>query len=85
MMELITILGLFAAFLTTVASIPQVIKTWKTKHAKDLSLSWLILFASGLFFWLVYGILIGDLPLIFANSISLLLALSLLVMKRRFG
>jgi MtN3 and saliva related transmembrane protein len=84
-MELITLLGLVAAFLTTVSSVPQVIKTFKTKRTKDLSLSWLLLFVSGLFFWLVYGLFIGDLPLILANSIGFLLAFSLLVMKWRFG
>jgi MtN3 and saliva related transmembrane protein len=51
-MEPVTILGLIAGFLTTVSSIPQVIKTFKTRHTKDLSLAWIVLFAFGLSAWL---------------------------------
>ena len=84
-MELILALGLIAGLLTTVSSIPQVIKTWKTKHTKDISIAWLMLFNLGLFLWLIYGIYIDNLPLIASNAVSLLLVSSLLVMKWRFG
>jgi MtN3 and saliva related transmembrane protein len=84
-MEIITILGLFAGFLTTVASIPQVIKTWKTKKAKDLSALWIILTICGTTAWLAYGLYISDLPLIAANLITTLLLSALLAMKCRFG
>jgi MtN3 and saliva related transmembrane protein len=85
MMEFITLLGLFAGFLTTVSSIPQVIKTWKTKKAKDISALWIILMICGTALWLAYGLYINDLPLIAANSITTLLLSALLAMKWKFG
>jgi len=84
-MEIITLLGLFAGFLTTVASIPQVIKTWKTKKAKDLSALWMVLMIFGTTMWLAYGLYINDLPLIVANLITTLLLSGLLAMKWKFG
>ncbi len=79
-----TYLGLFAGLLTSVASLPQVIKTWKSRHARDLSIWQPLLLSLGVALWLIYGILIGDLPLILANIIPLLCNLALTVMKIRF-
>ncbi len=79
-----TYLGLVAGLLTSVASLPQVIKTWKSRHARDLSIWQPLLLSLGVALWLIYGILIGDLPLILANIIPLLCNLSLTVMKIRF-
>ena len=73
-MVLETIIGLFAATLTTIAFLPQVIKTWKLRSAKGISLFMYVLFCSGVLLWLIYGILIKDLPVIAANSITLILA-----------
>lgn len=80
-MTAITILGLFAASLTTVAFIPQVHKTWKTKSAKDLSLGMYLIFTGGVILWLVYGILREDIPIIAANTVTLSLTLVLLYFK----
>ncbi|MCL5991514.1 MAG: SemiSWEET transporter [Bacteroidetes bacterium] len=84
-MEITTIIGLLAAFCTTFAFIPQLIKVWKNKHAKDISLRMYILFILGITFWLVYGILIGSLPIIIANSITIILASIILVFKIKYG
>ena len=69
---MITLLGLIAATLTTIAFIPQVIKAWLSKSTKDISLIMYALVTTGILLWLIYGILISDIPLIFANVISLL-------------
>ena len=78
------ILGLIAGGLTTVAFLPQVIKTWKSKSAKNLSLAMFFVFALGTLLWLIYGIIIQQLPIILANSITLALASVLLYFKVRF-
>lgn len=80
-MTAIMILGLVAAGLTTVAFIPQVHKTWKTKSAKDLSLGMYLIFTSGVVLWLIYGILREDIPIIAANAVTLSLTLVLLYFK----
>jgi len=80
-MEIATFIGLAAACLTTIAFLPQVIKTWKSQSARDLSLGTFSIFTTGVALWLAYGLMIGDLPIILANSVTLLLAGSLLVFK----
>ena len=77
-------LGLLAGILTTTAFVPQVYKTWKTRSAKDLSLSMFLIFVLGVLLWLLYGILKRDLPVIAANAATLILAVTLLVFKLRF-
>ncbi|MGH9811215.1 MAG: SemiSWEET transporter, partial [Terriglobia bacterium] len=52
---MITAIGLLAAFCTTVAFLPQVIQTWRTRSTKDLSLPMFSIFTTGIFLWLVYG------------------------------
>lgn len=83
-MNFLTFIGLAAGFCTTVAFLPQVIKTWKSKSAKDLSLGMYSIFCTGVFLWLIYGVLISDLPIILANALTLLLALSILMFKLFF-
>ncbi len=80
-MSFILILGLTAATLTTIAFVPQVIKTWKTKSADDLSLGMYSIFCTGALLWLIYGILIEDIPVIAANTVTLILALTILFFK----
>lgn len=80
-MEIITIIGLAAGFCTTIAFLPQAIKTWQTKSAKDLSLGMYSILCTGILLWLIYGVLIGDIPIILANAVTLALALSILYFK----
>ena len=77
----VTVIGGAAGFLTSIAIIPQLIKTWRTRHARDLSLWQQIIVIAGLSLWLWYGVLIGDLPLILANSFTLCCYTLLLGMK----
>ncbi len=83
-MNNIQILGLAAGMLTTIAFLPQVIKTWKSRSAKDLSLGMFSLFCAGVVLWLTYGILVRDIPVIAANFMTLMLASTLLFFKLRF-
>jgi MtN3 and saliva related transmembrane protein len=80
----VQILGLLAGFCTTIAFLPQVIKTWKSRSAKDLSLEMFSIFCAGVILWLVYGIMVNDIPVIAANFVTLILASSLLFFKLRF-
>ena len=83
-MNYITILGMTAGFLTTIAFLPQVIRIWKLKEAKDLSLLTFLMFTTGIVIWLVYGLLRGDLPLIIFNAITAVLAGIILYFKIKF-
>jgi MtN3 and saliva related transmembrane protein len=83
-MNTVQILGLVAGSLTTAAFFPQVIKTWKTRSAKDLSLGMFSLFCLGVALWLIYGFMVQDIPVIAANMITLMLASTLLVFKLRW-
>lgn len=83
-MDFLTILGLLAATLTTVAFLPQMFQTWRTKSAKDVSYVMLVTFMSGLFLWLIYGIYLQALPIILANSVSLFFNLIILSLKIKY-
>ncbi len=81
MMQYVDSVGYLAAFLTTIAFVPQAWMTWKNKHARGVSLGMYIIFTLGIALWLAYGILIQVWPMIIANTITLLLASFILVMK----
>lgn len=83
-MDTIQLLGLAAGSCTTAAFIPQVLKTWKSQSAKDLSLGMFSIFCTGVILWLIYGLLINDLPVIVANLVTLILASLLLFWKLRW-
>ena len=84
-MDLITLVGLAAGTLTTIAFIPQVLKTWQSKSAKDISLGMFLCFSLGVLLWLIYGLQNQDLPIIVANSMTLIFASTILVFKFRYG
>ena len=73
--------GYFAAILTTLAFIPQLIKTLKTKKAEDVSLTTLIMFLTGVAAWIIYGIAISSKPILIANVVTFLLNFLILVFK----
>ncbi len=77
----IIILGYFAAFCTTISFLPQALKIWKSNSSKDISLSMFVIFTIGVICWLIYGILINDLPIVIANSFTLILSLFILIHK----
>ncbi|MEM1060254.1 MAG: SemiSWEET transporter [Verrucomicrobiota bacterium] len=77
--EIISVIGYGAAILTTTAFLPQAIKTWRTDSARDLSLPTFSMQTTGVFLWLVYGLLNWDVPLFLANGLTFLICLSVLV------
>ncbi|MGD0865135.1 MAG: SemiSWEET transporter [Rhizomicrobium sp.] len=84
-MGYVTAIGKWAASCTTIAFLPQAIKTWRTRSTKDISLGMFLIFSLGIALWLIYGLLQHDIPLIAANGITLVLALTILGFKIRHG
>ena len=80
-MDTIVIVGYIAGALTTLSFVPQVVKAWKMRETRDLSLAMLVLFAVGVILWTLYGIWVGSLPIIVANIITFTLILVLLGLK----
>jgi MtN3 and saliva related transmembrane protein len=75
------LLGLVAGLLTTLSFVPQVVKTWRSRSARDLSLVMFLLYCLGVFLWMIYGFMIDELPVILWNIITLILASIILVFK----
>jgi len=84
-MDLTMIMGLLAGTMTTIAFLPQLIQTWKTRSAKDVSLGMFLIFTTGVVLWVIYGLMIQSLPIIAANAVTLVLAGAILVLKVRYG
>jgi len=84
-MAFASFVGFAAAFCTTFALVPQVVKAWKSRSTSDVSMGWIAVLAIGTFLWLVYGLMVHDAPLITANGVSLVLALTILGLKLRHG
>ncbi|MGC9504972.1 SemiSWEET transporter [Baaleninema sp.] len=76
-----TVLGLLAGTMTTMAYLPQLVKTWKSKSADDISWSMLVTLCLGILLWLVYGTSVQDLPVICANVVTLMLSSAILGLK----
>lgn len=80
----IELIGMIAGVLTTLAYVPQVLKVWRSRSARDISLGMFLLMNTGIALWLVYGLLIASPGLIGANLVSLGLTVSVLVAKLKF-
>ena len=83
-MDTIIIVGYVAGALTTLSFVPQVIKAWKMRETRDLSLAMLVLFAFGVLLWTLYGFSLNSLPIIVANLVTFVLILVLLFLKFRY-
>ena len=77
--------GFAAALLTTIAFIPQAVMTIRTKNTRGISRGMYIMFTVGVALWLVYGFALNSWPMILANTVTLALAGTILVLKLRFG
>ncbi|HVW74927.1 MAG TPA: SemiSWEET transporter [Rhizomicrobium sp.] len=84
-MHLVGLIGTAAACCTTGAYIPQVVKTWRTRSAGDISPHMFAIMATGTALWLAYGIMVMDWPVIGANAISLALTGTILVLTLKHG
>lgn len=83
-MDFTTALGLLAGALTTTSFFPQLAKIRRTKSAEDISMSMFVMFCIGVALWLVYGVVNRDVAVIAANSVTLLLALGILILKMKY-
>jgi MtN3 and saliva related transmembrane protein len=84
MISPVSTLGLVAATLTTLAFLPQVVKTWRSRSARDVSTAMFLLLCLGVSLWVAYGLLIKSAPVVVANALTLGLAAAMLAMKRRY-
>ena len=84
-MDHIFYIGISAACLTTAAFLPQVVKAHTSKHTKDLSLAMFLLLSTGLVLWTVYGIALHSVPVIAANTVTLVLAVYIIYLKIKYG
>ena len=84
-MQLVTLVGLLAGTLTTIAYVPQVVKSWRSGSTSDVSLTMFATMVSGVTLWLIYGVFVRDVPIMVANGATLLLAGTVLVLKIRNG
>ena len=80
-----TIIGLIAGALTSSGFIPQIIKGWRTKKMEDVSYYMPIILAIGMFLWLIYGIMLKDIPIIAANVFGTACNIAIIIMKRLYG
>ncbi len=79
------LIGLLAGVLTTIAFVPQLLKIYASKSGKDVSARMFVMFSAGVALWLVYGIMIGSLPVIIANTVTLGLAIAIMALKIRYS
>jgi MtN3 and saliva related transmembrane protein len=84
-MALLDYTGYAAALCTTGAYVPQVLRVWRTRSTQDISLKMFLVLVTGLVLWLVYGFWRGEIPLIAANGVTLVLASTILFFKLRHG
>ncbi|GHF07758.1 hypothetical protein GCM10016455_30920 [Aliiroseovarius zhejiangensis] len=80
-----TVIGASAAILSTVCWLPQTIRTWRTRHTKDLSLMANLLILASMSLWLTYGIMLHSWPMIVANTVAVVLVGSIIIAKLKFG
>ena len=83
--NLAELIGIVAGLLTTLAFLPQAVKIWRSKSAKDVSLAMFVCFCAGIVLWVIYGFMLGALPVILANVATLCIAVTILVFKIRYG
>ena len=81
----VEIIGFAAAFCTTAAFVPQLVRVLRFRSARDISMPTFLLFSVGVFLWLLYGIYTDSKPVIASNIITLILTLSILFLKLRYG
>lgn len=78
------LIGSAAAVCTTVSFLPQLIRVWRLKSARDISLTMFLVFSLGLILWLIYGVLTNSWPVIMANAVTLALSMGILLLKMRY-
>ncbi len=83
--ELAVIVGSVTGLITVLSFVPQAIRVWRTKHTRDLSRGTFVMLVGQSAGWLTYGVLLGQTPMIWTNVCVLLITLSILTAKLRYG
>ena len=83
-MDIINTIGIAAGALTTVSFVPQVVKTYKTRSTKDIASGMFVVLGAGVALWIVYGVMVNSLPVILANSCTLVLVAALIALKIKY-
>ena len=84
-MDLPNMLGMAAGALTTASFVPQVLKTYKSKSAKDVSFWMFAVLGTGVFLWIMFGLLTCSMPVILANSCTFVLVLIMVILKIKYA
>lgn len=79
----VELLGFVAGACSTLAFVPQVLRVWKTRSARDISYGMYFIFLSGNVLWFAYGVSTHAIPLIVCNVVTILLSAAVVVMKVR--
>jgi MtN3 and saliva related transmembrane protein len=82
--DYVTVLGLFAGALTVVAFFPQLLRVWRTRSTRDISLGMFSIFCVAVFLWFVYGVLINNVPVMVANFLVFVQALIIVAFKVKY-
>jgi MtN3 and saliva related transmembrane protein len=83
-MNAITLLGLLAGACTTIGFVPQLVKILQTKSTRDISIWMYVVISTGILLWLIYGLIIGSLPVIAANAVTLVISSTILILKLKY-
>jgi len=78
-------LGFIAGIITTASFVPQVIRTWRSKSGRDISAWMMLLLSSGTMLWLIYGIMLGAVPIVAANAVTFTLVVIIFALKLYYG
>lgn len=82
---MIQLIGFAAGIFTTFAAVPQLIKSFKTKETKDISLATYMALLIGMTLWVIYGFFIKDMPVFIWNIIALFIVLGVILLKLKHG
>jgi MtN3 and saliva related transmembrane protein len=78
------LIGAIAGTLTTISFVPQVMRVFKTKQTRDISMTMMLLFSLGVAMWVAFGYLVDSMPVVWTNAMTLVLALTIVAAKVRF-
>jgi len=79
------VIGLVAGFITTLGYVPQIAKGYRTGRMDDVSVFMPLVLIAGMSLWLAYGVLLGDVPIMFWNGVSIALNVAIIAMKFYYG
>lgn len=83
-MDTVNLIGLIAGALTTASFLPQLVKAWRSRSTRDVSLAMYVVITTGISLWLIYGLMVRSVPVIAANAITLVIAAMILLLKIRY-